>query len=286
MASLIVRVGDAMRRPLPDTMDVHILAARTNTTVRVARGVPGHDDILFEDLPDGQPYVVQVFPMRHRPVAQFAMPGPGSPAVAQLYAPLDPQRVTSAKFPDYAALPAELCAALERSMIEGVTGSGETLYVALGDTLKAGLLNLFSKMNGFGFDDKRTVWSFVDRLTRIRADRIFADVQPALRDMVKSGVAAGRFRVVSGSLHTPPPNFVPAGSFKTLEQYGNLQLTFFVSALEPLAFKVDADIDDAAGLGHVFQVLRNSVTHGTTHPYDIHEILVFRQEVALPYELA
>ena len=49
---------------------------------------------------------------------------------------------------------------------------------------------------------------------------------------------------------------------------------------------MDADIDDAAGLGHVFQVLRNWLTHGATHPYDIHEILVFRQEVALPYDLA
>ena len=50
--------------------------------------------------------------------------------------------------------------------------------------------------------------------------------------------------------------------------------------------EVDADIDNAAGIGHVFQVLRNWITHGTTHPYDIHQILVFRQEVVLPYDLA
>jgi len=91
---------------------------------------------------------------------------------------------------------------------------------------------------------------------------------------------------VSGSLHTPPPGFGHAGSFKTEEQYGNLQLTFFASLAAPLTFKVDADIDDAKGLGHAFQVLRNWVTQGTTHPYDIHEILVFRQEVTLPYQLA
>jgi hypothetical protein len=91
---------------------------------------------------------------------------------------------------------------------------------------------------------------------------------------------------VSGSLHTPPPGYCAAGSFKTADQYGNLQLTFFASEQPPLTFKVDADIDDAAGLGHVFQVMRNWLTHGTTHPYDIHQILVYRQEVALPYELA
>jgi hypothetical protein len=33
-------------------------------------------------------------------------------------------------------------------------------------------------------------------------------------------------------------------------------------------------------------VLRNFVTHGVTHPYDIHQILAFRQEVLLPYDLA
>ena len=61
---------------------------------------------------------------------------------------------------------------------------------------------------------------------------------------------------------------------------------FFASETAPIAFKVDADIDDAAGLGHAFQVLRNFVTDGTTHPYDIHQILTFRQEVTPLYDLA
>jgi hypothetical protein len=42
---------------------------------------------------------------------------------------------------------------------------------------------------------------------------------------------------------------------------------------------VDVDIDDAAGLGHVFQVLRNTLTGRPTHPYDIHEILVSYQQL-------
>jgi hypothetical protein len=77
-----------------------------------------------------------------------------------------------------------------------------------------------------------------------------------------------------------------AGSFKSGERHGNLQLTFFSTLQQPQAFKVDCDIDDAAGLGHPFQVLRNFVTQGTTHPYDIHQILVFRQDAMLPYDLA
>jgi hypothetical protein len=287
MATLLVRVRDAARRPLDDPMDVHLVTSSSDRTVSIASSVAGNATVRFKDLIDGQPYVVKVFPLRHRPVAQFAIPGSDDdPPVVQMYTPLHPERVRSVVFPEYPALIPELRHVLERSTVEGVAGQGQALYGALNDTQKAGLFNLFAKMSSLGFGEARTIWSFVDRLTRVRADRLFADVDPALRDLVKGAVAANRFREVSGSLHTPPPGFLPAGSFKTEEQFGNLQLTFFVSSAAPLTFKVDADIDDAAGLGHAFQVLRNWVTSGTTHPYDIHQILVFRQEVALPYELA
>jgi hypothetical protein len=262
-----------------------VLSARTNAVVQVASNAPGHAEIRFDGLHDHQPYIVRVFPQRHRPVAQFAIPRPGEPVRVQMYAPLDPERVTAPKFPIYAAIDSDLRDVLESSTVEGAEGSGQAIYDCLTATQKAGLFNLFTKMSNFGFDESRTVWSFVERLYRIRADRVFVDVHPALRDLVKGAAAEGRFREVSGKLHTPPSGFQSAGSFKTDERHGNLQLSFFGSTEPPLAFKVDADIDDAAGLGHTFQVLRNFVTHGTTHPYDIHQILAFRQEVALPYEL-
>ena len=44
-------------------------------------------------------------------------------------------------------------------------------------------------------------------------------------------------------------------------------------------------IDDANGIGHVFQVLRNFLTDSDTHPYDIHEILTFHQSLDTLYEL-
>lgn len=287
MGALLVRVCNARRRGLDDHMDVQVVSTRTDASVAVASSVPGHTPVKFAGLNEGQPYIVKVFPMRHRPVAQFAIAGPDdSPTVVQLHCPIHPERVRTVSFPDYEAVHPELRRVLECSVVEGVDGQGARLYAGLNDTQKAGLFNLFAKMFNVGFDEHRTVWSFVDRLFRVRADRVFIDVQPALRDLVKSAVAAERFREVSGSLHTPPAGFGQAGSFKTSEEYGNLQLTFFSSVAPPLAFKVDADIDDAAGLGHAFQVLRNWVTKGTTHPYDIHQILVFRQEVALPYDLA
>jgi hypothetical protein len=230
---------------------------------------------------------VKVFPKRHRPVGQIVMiPNGSKTASVDVHCPIHPELVDKVTFTPYTDLPATLRHVLERSQIEGIDGSGEAAYTQMTDLQRAGLLNLFAKMSNFGFDETRSVWSHVDRVYRVRPDRIFVDVQTSLRDLVKGAVAARRFREVSGSLHKAPPGFVPAGSFKSDDQFGNLQLSFFVSEAPPLAFKVDAVIDDAAGLGHVFQVLRNWVTDGATHPYDIHEILVYRQEVVLPYALA
>ena len=286
MGSLIVKVGNALRQPLPDRMDIKVTSARTDALVRVASNLPGSADVVIDGLLDHQPYIVKVFPVRHRPVSAFGIPAPGAPVVVQLYAPLDPERVEKVTFPPYADVPVALRTVLDASTVEGLTGRGQPLYAGLTDTQKAGLYNLYAKMSTFGFDDQRTVWSFVDGVYRVRADRIFVDVQPGLRDLVKGAIAEERFREVSGKLHVPPPGYTASGSFKTAERYGNLQLSFFCSIAEPLTFKVDADIDDAAGIGHAFQVIRNFVTKGTTHPYDIHEILVFRQEAVLPYQLA
>jgi hypothetical protein len=284
--TLIVRVANALREPLDDEIDVKVTSVRTDALVRTVSRVRGDATIRIEGLIPGQPYIVKVFPTRHRPVGQFAIPQSDRETVVQLYAPIDPERVVQATFPAYEEAPLALRLVLERSLVEGIDGSGPALYGALTDMQRAGLYNLFAKMNSFGFDDERTIWTFVDRMYRIRPDRVFVDVQPALRDLVKGAVAGERFREVSGRLHTPPPGFLEAGSFKTSERYGNLQLSFFASQTAPIAFKIDADIDDAAGLGHAFQVLRNWVTEGTTHPYDIHQILLFRQEVTLPYHLA
>jgi hypothetical protein len=285
MATLTVRVCNANRQPLDDTIDVQVVSAQTDALVATARGASGRAAVQFADLREGQPYLIKVFPVRHRPVAQFVLIRPGESPTVQLFAPIDPQRAT-ATFPGYDAVAPELRSVLEVSTVEGARGAGATLYGDLTDLQKAGLLNLFAKMSNFGFDDRRTVWGFVDRLYRIRGDRVFVDVQPALRDMVKTAVAVDKFRPVDESLHTPPPGYVSAGSFKTPEHFGNLQLSFFASAVPPLTFKVDADIDDAAGLGHAFQVIRNFATNGATNPYDIHQILLFRQEVEVPYNLA
>lgn len=287
MGSIVVRARNAMRQPLDDEVDVFVVSAQTDATVVSIRSSRGDAAIRFERLTDGQAYMVKVFPKRHRPVAQFITAGSdAAPPMVTLHCPLHPERVRAATFPEYAAVHPDLHRVLEASSIAGTAASGAPMYARLTNTQKAGMFNLFTKMSSVAVDDGRTTWSFVDRLFDVREDRVFADVRADLRARVEASVGAGLFRAVSGSLHDPPVGFAPAGSFKTAEAYGNLQLTFFSSLEAPGVFTVDADIDNAAGLGHAFQVIRNFVTRDPTHPYDIHQILVFRQEAALPYDLA
>ena len=287
MGKLRVRLRNAKRERLIDAVDLHILSMRANTLVASVQLSRGTSQAVV-DILNGQPYIVKAFPSRHRAVGQHVLMPVAGDAVVELFCPIDPERVHDVSFPDYVDLPAELRRVLDSSVLEGSTDEsrGQFLYGSLTLVQRAGLLNLFAKMDAFGFDEAHTVWSAVQRVFRIRPDRVFADVDVTLRDRVKGEVAAQRFREVSGKLHRPPPGFEPAGSFKTHERYGNLQLSFFASLEAPLAFRIDADIDDAAGLGHTFQVLRNFITDGTTHPYDIHQILTFRQEVAPLYDLA
>ena len=146
-------------------------------------------------------------------------------------------------------------------------------------------MNLFCKMSNTPLGDV-TTWDYVSDVYRVRGDRIFMNVALELRDRVKNAAAAGGFREADDSQHTPPPGYCNAGSFKTRDRYGNLQLSFFASLDQPLHFKVDADIDDAAGIGHVFQVLDHWITGSETHPFDIQQILTFHQRLNVGYQLA
>jgi hypothetical protein len=286
MAGLVVRVWDANREPLDDRVDVRVISSATQTTVKQALDVPGNAAITFDDLADGQIYIVQVFPKRYRPVGQLASPGHDKLAV-NIYCPIHPDHA-SARFPTFREADPELRRVLDRSrlVIDGVERSGEALYAALSDEQKAGLFNLFVKMRKVDVEDGRSVWSYVDEIYDVRRDRVYVNVQTELCELVKKTVTDGLFNEAPDKLHEPPAGFVRSGSYKTDERRGNLQLSFFCSQGQPVSFKVDADIDNAAGIGHTFQVLRNFLTQETTHPYDIHQILVFSREVAPGYELA
>jgi hypothetical protein len=294
MGGVDIRFFNASREPLEDELDVTVTAVRTNTEVRRFRAADGRKKLRAPDLNPHEPYMVRAFPVRHRPVGGFVIGPPGDkPALLELFCPVDPQRVSDVKFPAYADLDAALRGVLERSTLERDAGMapmpsagtpGESLYASLTRMESAGLLNLFCKMTHVPLGDL-TAWSFVRDVYRVRGDRIFVNVALEFRDRVKNAQAGGGFKEADSSLHKPPPGFASAGSFKTRDHYGNLQLTFFSSVAAPLAFKVDADIDDAAGIEHAFQVLDHAITHEDTHPFDIHEILTFYQRLNTNYDL-
>jgi hypothetical protein len=289
VATLTIRFHNAAREPLDDVVDVDVSDAQTGALVSSARDVSAKKKLVVTDLNQGRTYRVRIFPKRYRAVGQFVTTsnrGDGTELTA--FCPVLPERVAHPLFKAYDELNIELRMVLDASTLEGGTlgaGSspGERVFSGLNDLQRAGLLNLFSKMRGTPLG-MSTVWGFVTNLYRIRGDRIVANVKIDCRDSVKTAVSGGLFHNADQSLHTPGPGFRAAGSFKTRDLYGNLQLTFFASEAAPLRFQLDADIDDAAGVEHAFQVVGNAFDGGT-HPYDIHELLTFYQGLPIDYQL-
>ncbi|HXF05620.1 MAG TPA: hypothetical protein VNM72_09415 [Blastocatellia bacterium] len=254
---------------------VYIRDKRTSAPVRISN----------LDISQGGIYSVQVFPLRHRPVGRFVRVIEGKGVRQAFILPIDPKHVEKVEFPAYDDLPEDLKRVLENSQVEGYEDArGAILYHALDDIRKAGLLNLYWKMKATRFENGRDVFSYVSSLHRLRGDRFFARVEKELRDQVKNSVHDHLFQEVSGIMHTPPPGSKLIDSFKTQDRYGNLQLTFF-NRPETLEFIVDSDIDDAQGIGHIFQVLSHALTGSETHPYDIHQILVEHQKIDPHYRL-
>lgn len=251
---------------------------------------------LFTSV-DG-PYQISIDPPSYHHVSQFLNVKPGGVTDKQIVFPVDASKVVSVNFPKFASLSKELRTVLTNS--SNVFGfqnkSGSDLYDAVSvDNIKlAGLLNIACKTTATVFAGGANVLSLIKELRIIRGDRFFAFVERGLREETINSVSSGLFHKVSGSLHKLPPEFEdfkptdpslkpaehpgfePADSFKTDDHFGNLQLTFFRKGDE---FVADIDIDDAAGIQHVFQVLRNHFTGEPTHPYNIHQILVAHQHL-------
>lgn len=270
-------------RPLREDVEVELrhLNRGTDLRVRLKAGKATITDLLAQ--PDGV-YRILIDPPSYMPVGQFVAIKSSGTTALDLTFPVDPRKVKHLKAPDYLVLTDDARRLLEAS--DGVllfeAKAGASLYGALDDTRRAGLLNILAKTNGTAFASGRTVLSYVSKLTELRGDRFFAVVAKELREETKNAVLSGLFVEVDGSLHHPPRDFNPAGSYKTTDDYGNLQLTFFARDDE---WRADVDIDDAAGLAHVFQVVRNHLTGRPTHPYDIRELLVHHQKLDPGYEL-
>jgi hypothetical protein len=240
-------------------------------------------------FPNGR-YRIEVDALSYHTVSRFVAIPPEGKQDVTITLPVNPKKVVRVDFPDYASptIPDDARRLLERSPsvmnYEGQTG--EALYQALDDIRRAGFLNLVAKasrtMLRSSQGPRRSVLSYIAELIELRGDRFFAAIPAELRSETINSLHTELFHEVSEALHTPPPGFCRDRSFKTFEQYGNLQLSFLSST--DGRFAVDMDIDDAQGFEHVFQVVGNFFG-GPTHPYNIHEILIASQELDPGYRL-
>jgi hypothetical protein len=261
--------------------NVDILLSHLQLSDRqIVRGIGSSSIILIRDLhgaPQGV-YRVEVDPPAYLPVSQFVNLNASGVTDLRLTFPVDTHKIERVEFPSFHNLPEPVQQLLERSSsllaFEGT--SGAALFAALDDIRRAGFLNIAAKAQSALLANGKTVFGQVQQLLEVRGDRFFARVPKELREETKNSVDAGLFHAVDGSLHHPPSGYTSAGSFKTEDRYGNLQLSFFLNGSDCVA---DIDIDDAAGLEHLFQVVRNSITGRPTHPFNIHEILVFHQKI-------
>jgi len=196
---------------------------------------------------------------------------PANGATVPLVLPFRPTAVRNIRFAEYFTLPPAA-----RALVDGPT------YLALDNERKAGLLNIIAKTTQTVLPGGHTVLSLLTRLIRVEQDRVFAEVAPELLEAAKQAASAGTVRLVPSSMHTPPAGYEHGPSYKTMDRFGNLQVTLFVAPGKPTI--ADIDIDNAAGLQHVLQVAGNAI-HGPTHPYDIQAFLLATQKIDTHYTL-
>jgi hypothetical protein len=283
--TLFLKLIDVFSHRIKDHADI-LLTHQVLTDRRVVRNVDTSKRIKIPNLnavPQGL-YRLEVDPLGYMPVSLFVNVESGDGTELELPFAVDPTKVRAVQFPEYGMLPERVQALLQSS--SNVLGypnkAGPELYAALDDTRKAGFLNIVAKCAHTALVSSMPVTEYLQQLNECRGDRFFARVTQQLREDTSNSIANGHFFEVPELLHHPPVGFESAKSFKTDDHYGNLQLSFFTNGTDWVA---DIDIDNANGLEHVFQVARNALTQRPTHPYDIHEILVFYQKIDPGYRL-
>jgi hypothetical protein len=288
---LVLSVLDVYGKPIAEKVDIS-LKNQTLSDAPSLRDADVSKELELTGLnvfPNGR-YSLEIDAVSYQTVSRFVSIPPGGSQEVTITLPVNPKKVVRVEFPEYASptIPGDARALLERSPnvpdFQGL--KGEALYDALDDTRRAGFLNLVAKANRTVFpvpEGKRpSVLSYIQELTELLRDRFFATIPTDLRSQTINSLHSELFHEVNELMHPPPPGFTPARSFKTQDDYGNLQLSFFSDAGGQ--FALDMDIDDAQGFDHIFQVVGNLIG-GPTHPYNIHEILIASQELDPGYQL-
>ena len=278
---LKLELVDVHGHKLNEAVDIE-LKHQTLSERRMAKAQPSNKTIVVGDLigaPNGM-YRMLIDPPSYLPVAMFVNAGDGTKRTITF--PVDPDKIVDVRFPPYASLQfAHKLLDASRKVLNFSGLTGEELYKKLDRERRAGLLNILAKSRRTPLPEGGAVLDRIQEIEELRGDRCFARVTRDLLGSVSTAVGSGLFREVSGALHRRE-GWEAAGSYKTDDRYGNLQITFFTRGGECLA---DIDIDDAAGLEHLFQVARNHLHDRPTNPFSIRDILIRHQEIDPGYEI-
>jgi hypothetical protein len=268
---------DSCGDPLNERVDIYLYNQSVTDTVAV-RGAMASKPITIKNLlavPQGL-YRVFIDPPSFLPVSMFVNVSASKVTERGIPFPVDAGKVIRVNFPEYAALDYAHRLLNSSGAVLGFIGSkGEALYRGVDEIRRAGMLNILSKARRTPVTGGGVVMDYLRELQEVRGDRCYVRVAPELHGRIRDSLLEGLFREVPGKLHNRP-GYEQVGSYKTSDRYGNLQVTLFEKGAEMVA---DIDIDDAAGLAHVFQVARNALTDAPTHPYNIRDILLRYQEI-------
>jgi hypothetical protein len=285
--SVIVNLSDVSGKTITDQVEMTFYNQRSQSLsqrfkVRF-RGAP----VTLPNVPAFPFGLAEVFikPKKYRFKTIFVDVPAGEPGRITEKFLVDPKRV-SPVFPTFNELQNQAKWSLLTKVLRESEISSETAWDKLTSQQKAGLLNIFSKMQDEIVDGEKVGFAFLERVTRFLPARIYALVERDLHEIINRN--QDRFRRVSGSLHEfgegwnmiEDPN-----SFKSTKgRAGTLQLTFARDSGGRMM--ADIDIDDHAGIKHAADVLKHKITDTDTHPYDIHNILVLFQGVDPGYGFA
>lgn len=279
-ATLKLTITDLLNEPPQGEVAVWLESG--GRTVGASFGAGSDTEFRLTGIPvkggAGQVFTMSVECRNYRPYRFFQMLREGdrnTPSDGAIRLVADPRRVRGILAPAYAGLPEVAARLLEQAAmreqlpedgnLHGLQGAA--LYEALTGRQKACLLNLSAKAAHASADH---CGAWFGALHIIRQDRCFVAVDGSLPERLRQ---SERFVSAPGGLHEPLKGYVREDSFKSRDAHGNLQVTF-QRHRRTGALAADVDLDEAAGLAHGLEVLRNKVTGRRTDPFLMREILL------------
>ena len=225
----------------------------------------------------GTLYLIRVSTDDYRTYSFFQTVKPGNVRVPPARLWVDPGAVTAITAPEFSKLNGNLRSLLiaanmvpldpEDRDLAGL--SADALYNALGPLRQSCLLNIFKKASHL--PTTGNAFQFFRALRLARQDRCYLDIDPAVQQFLEQSPAI--YSPAHNTLHEPLPNFQLTSSFKSNDAHANIQITLMRNPTTN-EFAADVDIDEAAGIQHGVEVIRNKLFNNRTSPYLIREFLL------------